>query len=124
LNNWFNNHGIGKKSRTKAPVIQLGSHLSDQPKRLQTEIHIYSKKYFAERVKPGVDAECLEKEIDEHGRIAVVNRHLAEHYQNKSEEIKEEIQKLRREQETAKEAAREAAIADVKQDRSPEEYLK
>jgi len=93
--------------------------------RVNTEVEVYSKRYYASRVKPKVIDECKKRNIEEnsHERIAIINRLTAATFALETEEVKKEIKAVKKEQEVERDRIKqlEEGIVDP-EGRTPEEY--
>lgn len=123
--NWYNNHGLNKGTRRSGQVKSVKVILQPPTTRVSTEYHLYSKRYYDSRVKSYVDEEIGNQNIDRSKRIAIVNKHLIEKYNNESEEIKQEIRGAIEKERKEKEAEKEAfeAIAACHENLTAEQYM-
>lgn len=91
--NWYNNLN-GQKSRKAASGHVKLDILRPRGRRALQAIEIYSRKYYAERVKPLVEAaKCnLDGKATRSERMKIVRDCLKEAYKNESRKVREEIE--------------------------------
>jgi hypothetical protein len=93
--------------------------------RINTETEIYSKKYYTSHVKPKVLEECKKRGIEDnsHERIAIINRLTAATFAAETDEVKDEIRGIKREQDAERDRVKELEEGEVSPEgRTPEEY--
>lgn len=96
--------------------------------RCLTEEQLYSKRYYASRVKPHVDAEIAGRDVDRKTLISIRARHTRRVFEAETEEVKLEI---RQEKESNEEKKKEMiemmgrlTNANGDEEYTPEEYAR
>ncbi|KAJ3489501.1 hypothetical protein NLJ89_g11525 [Agrocybe chaxingu] len=102
ITHWFNNRRVNKKTSGNS------QRKSDEPEigRVSSEINIYSRKYYDQRVKPIADPQLVG--APEKAHLAIRNRCIIEAWKNETPEIKAEVLAEREQEIKAKEEAKAA----------------
>jgi hypothetical protein len=91
-----------------------------KPHRRLQAVELYSRKYYEERVRSGVQTEISDRNLSRKEVLAVIKRHTQEAFEAESDEIKKEIMD---ELEAAKEEKeREETDGSAGPVQGPEEY--
>jgi len=93
--------------------------------RISSDLHIYSKLYYQQNVKPLVQDEMKKRTISRKEQIKLINELLAKSYENEGDDVKEAVHTAHKAQKVKLEAEK-LTLANIKsgerKERSPEDY--
>lgn len=113
------------KGRRAGKVKTIKLEIPRSSSRVSTELHLYSKMFYDERVKPLIDREVGDQKPSRNERLRIYNSCLAKAYLSETDDVKAKVQAALEDERKEKQVARQAdkSIVDAVEKLSIDEIL-